>query len=251
MNKRTDHIGSLAKGLRVLEAFGGGVEQLSIADAAAATGLDRATARRCLLTLHHEGYATYDGKFFGLTTRALRLGMSVLDSLPLPRLVQPWLDQLTEVIGQSCSIAVLDGTEIVYLARATQRRVMSIGLMPGSRLPASCTSMGRVLLSALPEADAKAVLEATDMTPRTVHSLTDRAAIIEELVRVREQGFCLVDQEIELGLRSLAVPIFDARGEVVAALNTGLAAVHRQASDIVTQYLPALQRVQAGLRPNL
>jgi IclR family pca regulon transcriptional regulator len=148
MVNRTDFIASLAKGLTVIEAFRAESPRLSITDVAEATGLDRATARRCLLTLHTLGYADYDGKFFQLTPRVLRLGMGALAALPLPQIVQPWLDQLSERTGVSSSVSLLDDTHIVYVARAAKRRVMSIGLMPGSRLPAHCTSMGRVLLPA-------------------------------------------------------------------------------------------------------
>lgn len=248
MATKTDIIGSLAKGLRVLEAFGAEHPRLSIAETAERTGLDRATARRCLLTLHAEGYADYDGKFFTLTPRVLRLGMGALAALPLAQLVQPWLDQLSERIGQSTSVSILDETEIVYLARAAQRRVMSIGLLPGSRLPAHCTSMGRVLLAALPEPEARAVIDASDLSPRTPFSRTDPEEIIAEIGRVRAQGYALIDQEVELGLRSLAVPLISARGRVVAALNTGVAAVQAEPDALAALYLPALLKVQDGLR---
>ena len=248
MATKTDIIGSLAKGLRVLEAFGAEHPRLSIAETAERTGLDRATARRCLLTLHAEGYADYDGKFFTLTPRVLRLGMGALAALPLAQLVQPWLDQLSERIGQSTSVSILDETEIVYLARAAQRRVMSIGLLPGSRLPAHCTSMGRVLLAALPGPEARAVIDASDLSPRTPFSRTDPEEIIAEIGRVRAQGYALIDQEVELGLRSLAVPLISARGRVVAALNTGVAAVQAEPDALAALYLPALLKVQDGLR---
>ncbi len=248
MLNKTDTLTSLAKGLRVLECFGADHSRLAIADVAEKTGLDRATARRCLLTLHTLGYADYDGKYFSLTPRVLRLGMAALASLPLPQIVQPWLDQLTEQIGQSASGAILDETEIVYIARAAQRRVMSIGLMPGSRLPAHCTSMGRVLLAALPIETARALIEASDLTPRTPHSLTDPDDIMAKLASVRETGYALIDQEVELGLRSLAVPLFNAHGKTVAALNTGTAASQAQASELISLYLPALKKVQDGLQ---
>jgi IclR family pca regulon transcriptional regulator len=247
VNKPTDFIASLAKGLQVIECFGAETPRLTITDVAQRTGLDRATARRCLLTLHAQGYADYDGKFFTVTPRILRLGMGALAALPLPQLVQPWLDQLSEQIGQSTSVSILDGTEVVYLARAAQRRVMAIGLMPGSRLPAHCTSMGRVLLAALPEEEARAVLDASDLTPRTPLSLTDPDEIMAEVARCRQQGFALIDQEVELGLRSLAVPLFDVHGQVVAALNTGVAATQADAAELVTRYLAPLEKVQAGL----
>mgnify|MGYP003139829818 FL=1 len=248
MANKTDIIGSLTKGLQVLECFGSDRPRLSIAEVAALTGQDRASARRCLLTLHHIGYATYDGKYFSLTPRVLRLGMGALAALPLPQIVQPWLDQLSDQIGQSCSVSMLDDTEIVYLARAAQRRVMSIGLMPGSRLPAHCTSMGRVLLAALPEQQARAVIDASDLTPRTVHSLHNPAEIMAEIAHVRAQGFAVIDQEVELGLRSLAVPIIDAKGRVVAALNIGMASLHATPTELQDSYLPALLKVQEGLQ---
>lgn len=245
MVNRTDFIGSFAKGLRVLEVFGGDSPRLSIAEVAEATGLDRATARRCLLTLHELGYADYDGKYFQLTPRVLRLGTGALAAMPLPQIVQPWLDQLSERIGQSSSVSILDETEIVYIARAAQQRVMSIGLMPGSRLPAHCTSMGRVLLAALPPEQARALIDRADLSPRTVHSVTDPEEIMARLTQVRAEGYAVIDQEVEIGLRSIAVPVLNARGAVVAALNTGLAV---SGADLVRDYLPELLRVQAGLR---
>lgn len=248
MANESDFLGSFAKGLRVIEAFGAERPRLAIADVAQATGLDRATARRCLLTLHRLGYASYDGKYFTLTPRILRLGVGALAGLPLAQLVQPWLDQLSEQIGQSTSVSMLDDTEIVYLARAAQRRVMSIGLMPGSRLPAHCTSMGRILLAALPEAEMRAVIDRSNLTPRTPHSVTDPQEIALRIGQVRAQGYALVDQEIELGLRSIAVPLLDTRGRAVAALNTGVAAVQAEAEELIALYLPALLRVQEGLR---
>ncbi|APE45922.1 IclR family transcriptional regulator (plasmid) [Sulfitobacter alexandrii] len=246
-NKSGDTISSLAKGLRVIECFGADAPKLSISAVAARTGLDRATARRCLLTLHAEGYAAYDGKFFALTHRALRLGMGAIASLELPQIVQPWLDQLTEQIGQSCSVAVLDETEIVYLARAAQKRVMSIGLMPGSRLPAHCTSLGRILLAGLPAAQARAVIDASDLSPRTAFSLTDPDEIMSRIDAARREGHTMVDQEVEIGLRSIAVPLHDAAGKVVAALNAGMAATHHDPAEMAKTCLPPMLRVQAGI----
>ncbi len=248
MANRSDTIGSLAKGLTVLEAFGADQPRLSVSQAAEATGLDRATARRCLLTLHESGYADYDGKFFTLTPRVLRLGLGALAAIPLAQLVQPWLDQLSERIGQSTSVSILDGTEIVYLARAAQRRLMSIGLMPGSRLPAHCTSMGRMLLAALPEVEARAVVEASNLAPRTPRSLTAPDEIMVEVATARRKGYALIDQEVEIGLRALAVPLLSVHDRVVAALNTGVAAVQAVPEDLVPLYLPELLKVQDGLR---
>jgi len=248
MVNKTDFVASFAKGLRVIEAFRAERARLAVSEVAEATGLDRATARRCLLTLHDLGYADYDGKYFTLTPRVLRLGAGALAALPIAQLVQPWLDQLSEKIGQSSSVSILDDTEIVYLARAAQRKVMSIGLMPGSRLPAHCTSMGRVLLAALSEAEARAVVERSDLSPRTPRSLTSPGEIMARVALARAEGYALIDQEVELGLRSIAVPLYDTRGRVAAALNTGVAAVQAAPDDLVSLYLPALLSVQSGLR---
>lgn len=248
MLNKTDMIASLAKGLAVIEAFRAERPRLSIAEVSGLTGLDRATARRCLLTLNGLGYADYDGKFFTLTPRVLRLGMGALAALPISQLVQPWLDQLSDRIGQSTSVAILDETEIVYIARAAQRRVMSIGLLPGSRLPAHCTSLGRVLLAALPEGQARTLVERSDLSPRTAASLTDPGEIMDRIASARSEGFAVIDQEVEIGLRSIAVPLFSTSGRVVAALNTGVAAVQAEPAELASLYLPALIKVQDGLR---
>lgn len=246
-----DIMGGLAKGLAVIESFGADNPRQSISEVSAASGLDRATARRCLLTLAHLGYADYDGKFFTLTPRVLRLGTACLAGMPLPQLVQPSLDLLSERIGESSSVSILDGAEIVYVARAAQRKVMSISLMPGSRLPAFCTSMGRVLLAALPEAEARAVIGPGPLPARTPMTLTDPEAVMAELARVRAQGHALIDQEVEQGLRSIAVPLADARGRVVAALNVGVPARQKAVEDLVPLFLPELQRVAAEIRAML
>ena len=251
LNKSTDRIASLEKGLRVLECFGDQTPRLTITDVAHQTGLDRATARRCLLTLHGAGYADYDGKFFTLTPRVLRLGMNAISALPLPQIVQPWLDQLTEQIGQSCSVALLDGTEIVYIARAAQKRVMSIGLMPGSRLPAHCTSLGRVLMAALPRDEAMRIVEASDLTPRTPFSITTLDGVMERIDDARARGYAFIDQEVEVGLRSLAIPLRDTRGATVAALNTGMAFTPESREEVVAAFLPKLLTVQAGLERSI
>lgn len=243
-----DTMGGLAKGLAVIETFSADHPRQSIAQVATATGLDRATARRCLLTLAHLGYADYDGKYFTLTPRVLRLGTACLATMPLPNLVQPWLDKLSEALGESSSVSILDGDEIVYLARASQHKIMSIALMPGTRLPAFCTSMGRVLLAALPEPEAARRLQAKPLTARTPLTLTDPAAILTRIAQTRAMGYAIIDQEVELGLRSIAVPIHDARGRVIAALNLGLPASTAPAETLATRYLAALHTVQAELR---
>lgn len=198
--------------------------RLSIAKAAEMAQLDCATARRCLLMLAELGYAAYNGKYFTVTPRVLRLGTGCLATMPLPRIVQPILDRLSSEFGESTSVSILDETEIVYIARAAQRRVMSIGLMPGSRLPAYCTPMGRVLLASKPVDQARKILIACDLVARTDRTLTDVDVLLGELEAIHRSGYAAVDQEVEASLRSVAVPLRNGRGKIVAALNIGLAA---------------------------
>lgn len=246
--KGRDMMGGLAKGLSIIEAFSAERPRLSISEAADIAELDRATARRCLLTLAELGYAAYDGKFFTVTPKVLRLGTACLATMPLPRIVQPFLDQMSENIGQSTSVSILDDTEIVYVARAAQRRVMSIALMPGSRLPAYCTSMGRVLLSSLTVEDRRVLLERSAITARTPMTLTDIDALLAEIEETAARGYAMIDQEVEVGLRSLAVPLRNARGKTVAALNVGVAASAGSMQELVERYLPTLTAVQMELK---
>lgn len=242
-----DMMGGLAKGLRVIEAFSAERPRLSISDAAEIAGLDRATTRRCLLTLSELGYAAYDGKFFTVTPKVLRLGTGCLATMPLPKIVQPLIDRLSEEIGQSTSVSILDETEIVYVARAAQQRVMSIALMPGSRLPAYCTSMGRVLLSAQTPERQRDILGASRLVARTENTITDMQALLTEIEVTGHRGYALIDQEVEIGLRSIAVPLKTMRGQTVAALNVGLAASVASMEYLVERYLPALLSVQREL----
>lgn len=249
--KETDFVGGFAKGLRVIEAFDAAAPRLAISDVARATGLDRATARRCLLTLAELGYARYDGKHFELTPKVLRLGHAYLVSTPLPSLLQPHLDRLAEVLGESASASVLEGTEVVYVARAAKKRVMSISLVPGSRLPAWCASMGRVLLAALDEDDARRRLAESRIEALTPFTRAEPEAVMAEIARVLAQGFAVIDQELEIGLCSIAVPVFNAAGKVVAAINVGASALHVPAAELQARFLPALLATQAELRPLL
>jgi IclR family pca regulon transcriptional regulator len=246
-----DFVSGFARGLKVIEAFGETTPKLAIADVARTTGLDRATARRCLLTLAELGYAEYDGKFFALTPKILRLGHAYLSATPLPHIVQPFLDRLAEEVGQSASASVLDGTEIVYIARAAQKRVMSINLMPGSRLPAYCASMGRVMLAALPPEDARSLLKQTALKSFTPFTKTDPRLLMEELQRIREDGFAVIDQELELGLCSIAVPLTNDRGRVIAAINIGAPSASVPAIEMASRYLAPLKTVAAALKPIL
>lgn len=249
--RETDFVSGFARGLKVIEAFGETTPRLAIADVAKATGLDRATARRCLLTLAELGYADYDGKFFVLTPRILRLGHAYLAATPLPRIVQPFLEKLSVATGESASACVLDGTEILYIARASLKRVISINLTPGTRLPAYCSSMGRVLLAALPLPTARGLLERSTLTANTIHTKSDIGELMDELVQVAAQGYAVIDQELEIGLRSIGIPLLNTRGETVAAINIGAQAARISMSDMIANYLPLMRQARDELRPLL
>jgi IclR family transcriptional regulator, pca regulon regulatory protein len=239
---------ALAKGLAVIEVFGADRPKLTIAEVARLADMERATARRCLLTLVRLGYAAHDGKFFALLPRIMRLGHAYLATTPLPALVQPFLERLSADVSESASVSILDGAEILYVARAVQRRVVSINLGVGSRLPAYCASMGRVLLAALPVGEAEALLTSTERSRLTEHTLTGIDELMGELARVRAAGYAIVDQELEIGLRSVAVPILRADGTVVAALNVGAQASRLSVADIERALLPRMRAIQAELR---
>ena len=237
---------SLARGLEVIQAFTPPL--LSISQISQKTGIPRAAVRRCLYTLSKLGFVyAEDGKNFQLRPRILALGHAWLASTPLARSAQPVLRHLSEMLNESCSIATLDGDDILYIARASSSRIMTIDLDIGSRLPAWATSMGRVLLSHQPEEKLNDMLARVTMiryTPQTVDSV---AKLRAELKRVHQQGYALNDQELEMGLRSLAVPLFNAQGQVQAALNVGVHAGQMTAREMIERVLPELQKAAREL----
>jgi IclR family pca regulon transcriptional regulator len=245
----SDFVRALAKGLAVIEAFDTRSPSMTLSDVAKKTGLSRGTARRLLLTLVDLGYAGFDGKRFGLQPRALNLGFAYLHSQNLWQLGQPYMVELVEHVHESCSIAVLDRTEIVYVARVpTSVRIMSINLGIGTRLPAFATSMGRVLLAALPTQEVEELLtRASPLTRYTPKSVVDPTVLLREIDVVRRQGWALVDQELEMGLRSIAVPIVDASGRAVAALNIGTHASRWPIQKLTQEVLPLLKQTAASI----
>ena len=236
-----DFVLSLARGLTVIEAFQDHPDGVTVGDVAARTGLSRAAVRRLLITLELLGYAAHNGPVYRLNSRVLRLGFSFLSSYSLAALALPILEEISSAIHESSSLSVLEGDEIVYLARSATRRVMSVGLSVGSRLPAFCTSMGRVLLAAQTESERAAYLDRVVLEARTPKTITRRSALAKELARVRKQGYALVDEELELGLRSIAVPVVSRSGRVVAAINTGVHASRATPQEMVKRYLPTLK----------
>jgi len=244
-------ISALARGLAVVRSFGQGRERLTLADIARATDLPRATVRRSLLTLQSLGYVASDGKHFTLTPSVMSLGYAYLSSTPLPRAIQPTLESVSERVNESSSCAILDGAEIVYVARAATRRIMSVGLSPGSRLPAYCSSLGRVLLAALPEADAGRLLAQMKLDAMTPHTVTNVGELLSILARVRTDGFSIVDEELEIGLRSIAVPVRNGAGQVVAAINVSAQAGRISRENLLRDILPVLQQAAESVRPAL
>jgi len=236
-----DFVLSLARGLQVIEAFHGAQEGLAVSEVAQRTALSRAAVRRLLITLEMLGYAERRGSSFLLTSRILRLGFSFLTSDSLARQAGLVLEQLSRRIHESCSVSILDGSQIVYVARSAPRRVMTIDLGVGSRLPAYCTSMGRVLLAALPEEQIETYLRKTKLSAWTPKTVTDRRRLRRLLVGVRAHGYALVDEELELGLRSIAVPVTSQSGRIVAAMNSGVSAARVRRSTMMEQILPALK----------
>lgn len=243
-----DVVSGLEKGLAVIEAFNEAHPKLSLTDVARLTGLTRAAARRYLLTLVKNRYAEFDGKFFTLTPRVLRLGYAYLSSTALAKRVQPSLEEISQKTGESSSAAVLDGPDVIYVARSSTSRIMAVDLSVGSALPAYCTALGRVLLAASP-ADALSryfqTVTLAPLTPRTVHTEEGLRRILGD---VRSKGFAVVDEELALGLRSIAVPIFNSGDEVVASINISVAAVRMTAQAMIDCFLPVLRAAQQELR---
>jgi len=232
---------SLARGLLVIQAFSERRLQLSISQLSKRTTLSRASVRRCLHTLSKLGFAgTDDGRSFYLRPRVLALGHSYLSSMPLATAAQPILEHLSQILHESCSIALLDGTEIVYVARAHVTRIMAIDLGVGTRLPAFCTSMGRVLLANLPPDELETVLPKIEFTRYTDRTVSSVEKLRQVLATVRREGHAIIDQELELGLRSMAVPVRNPAGRVVAAINVGAHGQRVSIQDMRTRFLPYL-----------
>ena len=233
---------SLARGLAVIQAFSQRRHHLTISQVSTTTGLSRAAVRRCLYTLSKLGFAgSDDNRHFFLRPRILALGHSYISSMPLATAAQPVLEHISHLLHESCSIATLDGVEIVYIARANVTRIMSIDLGVGSRLPAFCTSMGRAILANLPPEELESVLARVEFKRYTERTITNPAKLTQALRQIRRDGYSIIDQELEHGLRSMAVPIQNPGGKVVAALNIGAHAQRVSIQEMQTKFLPHLR----------
>ncbi|HAT29622.1 MAG TPA: IclR family transcriptional regulator [Janthinobacterium sp.] len=242
-----DLIAGLEKGLQVIEIFDQQSGRLSIADVAARTGLTRAAARRYLITLTHLGYMRHENKLFSLTPMVLRLAQSYLHSARLPRLAQPLLYRLAYVLGEAASVGVLDQDELVCVAAVSAGQLVSATLQPGTRVPAWCTANGRMLLASLAPRELDAFLARVRPEPITEYSIVDTALLAQEIACARSHGYALVNQELELGLRTMSVPLKNFRGEVVAAMNISVHASRMSLEQMVERCLPALIKAQVEL----
>ncbi|PUA18678.1 IclR family transcriptional regulator [Glaciimonas sp. PCH181] len=241
------YVQSFARGLAVLRSFGAGAPAQTLTEVAERAGLTRAGARRILLTLLHLGYVETEGRLFRLTPKILELGFAYLSSLPVWTQAQPVMEELVESLRQSCSAAVLDGDEIVYVLRVPAHKIMSINLGVGSRLPAYCTSMGRVLLAGLPPATLKERVASMTLTPLTPHTIVDPERLQAAIEQVRIQGWCQISEELEQGLVSLAAPIVDRNGRVVAAINISGQVNNPGPASLLEKSLPKLLAAAAKI----
>ncbi|WP_203136828.1 IclR family transcriptional regulator domain-containing protein [Microbacterium sp. JZ31] len=227
-----EYVQSFARGLAVIRAFDADHPRLTLSEVAARADVTRAAARRFLITLEHLGYVRSLGRDFELTPRVLELGFSYLSALSLPEVVQPHLERLSREVGESVSAAVLDGEDIVYVARVPVRRILSVGIQIGTRFPARDTSMGRVLLAGRPERPAD-------------------AAFAAELDRIAAQGWAIVEAGLEPGLRSVAAPVHGRDGRVIAAVNIPTSASLVAIERLRDEHLPALLRTTAAIDADL
>lgn len=246
-----DFVGSLSRGLEILRAFSRTRRKMTLSEVAAETDMSRATARRFLLTLLKEGYVSTDGKLFDLTPKVLDLGFSVLSTIGIWDRARPFMDRLSEETGESCTAAILDGLEVIYVAGVQAHNIISVGITLGSRQSALYTANGRVLLAEQPDEYLDQVIKTAQLVPRTPHSVTNRARLREILMGVREQGWCLVDQELEMGLLSVAIPLRYRSGEMAGSINIAVPTVRATPDDMVNVFLPKLRETAEEIRNSL
>ena len=242
-----DHVGALQKGLAVMEILAAHPDGLTLTEMAQKAQLTRAGARRFLLTLVASGYATQEGRAFRLSSRLITVARSWLGAASLWTFAEPFMRELSRSFGEACSAAILSGEDVVYVARVPGRHILSVALHVGTRLPAFCTSMGRVLLADLPAAELDAFLANADIRRLTARTITDRAALRGVIEAAGVAGHALVDEELEPGLRSIAVPIRDRTGRAVAAINVSTQSARLPVAEMEERVLPVLRHAAAGI----
>lgn len=246
-----DFVSSLSRGLSILSSFSRTSRKMTLSEVAAETGMSRATARRFLLTLVKEGYVITDGKLFDLTPKVLELGFSVLSKIGIWDRARPFMERLSDQTGESCTAAILDGLDVVYVAGVQAHNIISVGITIGSRQSAFYTANGRVLLAAQPEEYWDATLANARLLPRTAHSVTSKTAFRDILGQVRDQGWALVDQELEEGLLSIAIPLKYRSGVLAGSINIAVPSIRATPEAMIDTFLPALrdtaEQIQASL----
>ncbi|PCM44419.1 IclR family transcriptional regulator C-terminal domain-containing protein [Marinobacter sp. ANT_B65] len=244
-----DFVSALASGLEVLQVFDAEHPRMTLSEVAAQASMDRAKARRFVLTLHALGFVKRVGRQFELTPKVLQLGYAYQASNQYRAVIEQYLGDITAELGESSSLGVLDGKDVVYVVRSSARhRLMAITLSVGTRLPAVYTSMGRVLLSQLPDKELDSFLDSVELTPFTPYAIKSVAPLKEEILKARSQGFAIVDQELDSGLRSVAVPVYTSSNVLLGALNISTNAARVDMETLMTVYLPRLQDVAARVK---
>ena len=245
------YVTALARGLSVMKAFDEQHAALTLSDVARIVGLPRASARRALLTLEALGYVDVTGRVFSLSPQVLTLARAYLASSPMPRVAQGFLENVSDSLGESCSLSILHGDEVIYIARSTRKRIGSLHRDVGAHLPAHCTSMGRVLLAALPDTELDAFIAGAKLQSFTPHTTTDKSELRLIIQKVRRSGYSLVDQELEIDLRAIAVPVRNAGGRVIAAMNVSAQASRTAKKQMQEHFLPTLRDMAMKMRPLL
>ncbi|HEY8334262.1 MAG TPA: IclR family transcriptional regulator C-terminal domain-containing protein [Tardiphaga sp.] len=249
--RSTDFIESLDRGLRVFELFGANPRPMTLSDLAKAADLPRATARRILFTLERAGYVASDGKLFTLTPRVLVLASSYLTSNQVVTILQPVLDRVSSAAQEISSLAILDGSEVIFVARSSPARVFSAGIDLGYRLPAFCSSVGRVLLGQFSNARLAEIIDAMELVPMTPLTVTDKELLKATIITDRDKGYSLVDREAEPGFRSIAVPVLRYDGTIAAAINMGAHVDRVSTGEMIDRFLPLLREGAESVKSQL
>lgn len=249
--RATDFVESLDRGLRLLQQFGASSGPMTLSDLARAADLPRATARRILFTLERGGFVAFDGKLFTLTPHVLTLSASYLRSSQVVTVLQPVLDRIATSAQEISSLAVLDGADVVFIARGSPARVFSAGLDLGYRLPAFCTSVGRAMLGKHANAELAAAIDGVNLVAMTPHTVTDRQRLLATIIADRDKGYSLVDREAEPGFRSISVPVRRYDGAIIAAINMGAHVDRISKAEMIERFLPLLREGAESVRSML
>lgn len=241
--KKRDWIAGLERGLAILESFDNQHPRMTATQAAERSGLTLSAARRYLLTLEHLGYLYSDGRHYGLTPRVLKVGWSYFDSAALPRLLLPFLQRASAAINESVYVSVLDNHDLVFIAKNGVTRLMTTGFVLGARVPAHLVSPGIAMLAALPEEDIQARLGSLEFNSFTPHTLLDAGLIHAEIEKARAAGYAVLEQQLQVGVRGIAVPLKNRSGKVVAAMSVSLPMLNEKKEAAVARVLPVFQEI--------